>query len=334
MQRNTFYKATLGFFGLFFFTFHQADNACAQTQQQTEKPPGTKKVRVIIETDDTHTTDEDMEVEVIINGEPLEHNEENVWVTDDGAKVKVIKKEVIVNKGDDESDEQFEIIVDTDDLDDAEEHIWISDDGAKTRVIKKEVSVQQIKDLEQVDGKVKKHIIKVTQTKDGKIDTLLMADGGLDIDFDIDGLEDLKELGVELEELLKGLEIDVEEVLIGSGSDMKVSTITIELTDADAKETAKLNTDRKAKGSLEVERLDFFPNPSSGLFDLKLELEQKGPVTVEVFNTGGQSIYKETIKNFDGQYQGTIDLGDATKGTYFIQVQQGKQLITKKLVVQ
>lgn len=331
MQRNTFYKATWGFFGLFFFTFHAADDAFAQTQQQTDKPPGTKKVQVIIETDDAEATDEDMEVEVIINGKQLQKNEENVWVTDDGAKVKIIKKEIVIEEGD---DEQIEILMDTDGLDDNEEHIWISDDGATTKVIKKEVIVDEIEELDNANGKSKKHIIKVTQTKDGKIDTLLMADGDLDIDFDIDGMEELKDLGVELEELLKGLEIDIEEVISTDGRNMKVKNITIELTDASAQETAKLNPTRKIKGKLKVEQLDIYPNPSSGSFDMKLSTDNKAPLKIEVFNMHGQRIFDETLYDHKGEYSNTISLGNSGKGTYFIQVGQGKHIITKKLVVQ
>lgn len=317
MQRNTLYKSTAMFCGFFFFSIFHHTELCAQNKQQPDKPPGTKKVKVIIEAEGT--TDEDMDIEVIVDGQEIETTNENVWITDDGSEVYIIKKELILNSEmeleDIELIEPFEV------------------DGDEAKMIKKEVIVLSDEDLS-VDTENRKHIIKVTQTKDGKVDTLMIADGDLDIDIDLNGLKDLKELGVEIESLLKGLEIDIDEVLSTDEHHMQVKTISIELTDATAKETAKLSTDKKSKGMLQVEQLSVYPNPSTGSFDLKLSTEHKSPIDIEVFNMNGERIYQQTIKGHNGEYSGTINLDDSGKGTYFIQVGQGKQLITKKLVVQ
>ena len=76
---------------------------------------------------------------------------------------------------------------------------------------------------------------------------------------------------------------------------------------------------------------DVFPNPSSGLFNLKWE-EQAEQVTVRVLNTLGWAIL---VQELDGQVNATtLDLHHLAKGIYFVQMDTEKGIGIKKIVVE
>ena len=75
-----------------------------------------------------------------------------------------------------------------------------------------------------------------------------------------------------------------------------------------------------------------FPNPSSGMFNLQLDLPVNGQYTVGVWNMLGQTIYSNKIK-VSGHYNGTIDLGTFAKGTYILSVYGQNYRTEKKIVV-
>jgi hypothetical protein len=80
--------------------------------------------------------------------------------------------------------------------------------------------------------------------------------------------------------------------------------------------------------------LKFYPNPNDGKFNLSFSLENKGKTEINIIDMQGKQIYNEVLRNFSGQFSKDIDISDAGKGVYFIQIIQGKQATAKKIVIQ
>jgi hypothetical protein len=70
------------------------------------------------------------------------------------------------------------------------------------------------------------------------------------------------------------------------------------------------------------------PNPSTGTFSIDFGVAKK--VEVEIYNALGERIYTAVFS----QSNGTIDLGSAPKGVYFLRAVLPEGTVTKKLVVE
>lgn len=69
-----------------------------------------------------------------------------------------------------------------------------------------------------------------------------------------------------------------------------------------------------------------YPNPSTGHFTLELEEESQ----VNIYNVLGQIVM--TMNNVDGTQH--IDLGNAPKGLYFVQIESGNSIDIKKITIE
>jgi TonB family protein len=85
--------------------------------------------------------------------------------------------------------------------------------------------------------------------------------------------------------------------------------------------------------SLKVEDFKATPNPSKGLFNLSFRAEGKA-TNIEVYNLAGQRVYHQVLNNFDGQYNGQIDLSKQPTGEYFIRITQGGAQYNQKVLKQ
>jgi hypothetical protein len=79
--------------------------------------------------------------------------------------------------------------------------------------------------------------------------------------------------------------------------------------------------------------LTVYPNPSSGVFTLRLETEALEDITFEVYDLMGKVLFKDTIKRINGQFKGTVDFKPNASGVYLLRVQHGNNRYVKKLVV-
>lgn len=85
---------------------------------------------------------------------------------------------------------------------------------------------------------------------------------------------------------------------------------------------------------LQIARLNVFPNPSTGIFNLQFELPEQGLTNIRLFNAQGRLIYQYDLGQFSGPFQDQINLSNNFKGTYFLEIRQGGASITQKLIVQ
>ena len=79
--------------------------------------------------------------------------------------------------------------------------------------------------------------------------------------------------------------------------------------------------------------MEFYPNPSDGLFNLDLHTAGEGAVQVEVFTLEGKRIFSEEKQQSDGKVQTQIDLRAYPAGTYLLVLRQGKNSLSRKIVL-
>ena len=86
--------------------------------------------------------------------------------------------------------------------------------------------------------------------------------------------------------------------------------------------------------------LNVFPNPTDGTFQIIYGSTTNNPpdgwggeLVISVMDPYGKTVYSETILNFEGEYNKTIDLSSAEKGIYLIEVASGKQGKTKREIL-
>lgn len=84
---------------------------------------------------------------------------------------------------------------------------------------------------------------------------------------------------------------------------------------------------------LKVQDFKASPNPSKGLFNLSFRAEVKA-TKISVFNMYGERLFHQSFDNFDGTYNGQIDLSKYPKGTYLLLLTQGDAHYTQNLVKQ
>jgi hypothetical protein len=91
-------------------------------------------------------------------------------------------------------------------------------------------------------------------------------------------------------------------------------------------------TDEKAK-SVDPDKItksvNVYPNPNNGQFTLELT-NIENQATVSIYNLLGVSVYQSTSKNVSGHI---INLAGIKSGIYFLKVIDGKEMFTKKMIV-
>ena len=83
-----------------------------------------------------------------------------------------------------------------------------------------------------------------------------------------------------------------------------------------------------------VSQLDVYPNPSKGEFNISFSLEGRQDVNISITNYLGEVIFIEELRNQEGRYNKTIDLGYKANGIYMLNVTTNNQNINQKIVVQ
>ncbi|AEE51097.1 TonB family protein [Haliscomenobacter hydrossis] len=84
---------------------------------------------------------------------------------------------------------------------------------------------------------------------------------------------------------------------------------------------------------LKVQDFKASPNPSKGLFNLSFRAEGKA-TNIEVYNLAGQRVYQQSLTNFDGTYNGQLDLSKEPKGEYLLRITQGSEQYSQKVLKQ
>lgn len=74
------------------------------------------------------------------------------------------------------------------------------------------------------------------------------------------------------------------------------------------------------------------PNPNNGIFTVDLSSATNMEATLTVTNMNGSTVFSDQI-NINGQTTRTIQIENATPGTYFLNISSGDSKVVKKIVV-
>ena len=83
-----------------------------------------------------------------------------------------------------------------------------------------------------------------------------------------------------------------------------------------------------------AQQLQVFPNPTRGMTQIIFNSTDKGDFQINVTDVSGRIIYEEAVNDFDGVYKKHLNLMDQAAGVYFLNVIQGQEVQTKKIVLQ
>lgn len=198
--------------------------------------------------------------------------------------------------------------------------------------------------------------IDITESENGEdgkmIKTVIINNENSDnVTVDVKGLS--KEIDAEIEKALKEAGVDEKAkgakkiVIINDekepGSENKnekhvTKTIVmkrIDITNADENDMKRIGKKVGANdGKLTIEKMNFYPNPNTGKFNLSFTLLEKGDAEINILNIDGKNVYYEKLSNFSGNYDKEIDISKNAKGVYFVKVEQGKHAQVKKIVLE
>ena len=76
--------------------------------------------------------------------------------------------------------------------------------------------------------------------------------------------------------------------------------------------------------------ITIFPNPNNGSYTVQVPYEENLATTISVYNTLGERVYQHQAT----QPNTTIDISHHPKGLYFTKIQQGENIVVKKVVYQ
>ncbi len=81
--------------------------------------------------------------------------------------------------------------------------------------------------------------------------------------------------------------------------------------------------------------LSVSPNPTTGSFDVQLDLNTAATIAIAIFDEAGKSVYQQDLGNRTaGSHAQTIDLGRFPNGSYLVRVTLDGNTVTRKVVVQ
>lgn len=115
-------------------------------------------------------------------------------------------------------------------------------------------------------------------------------------------------------------------------TDRRVDSATIQVNSHSDIEVRELPDIEKNK-QLQLDNFKAYPNPTAGFVNISFEGEAT-PLTVQISDITGKTIFKETLNSFTGHFNKNIDLSEAPKGQFVLHVIQGQKVFTENIVVQ
>jgi len=80
--------------------------------------------------------------------------------------------------------------------------------------------------------------------------------------------------------------------------------------------------------------LSIYPNPSNGIVNINLDINNISDIEISLYNALGEEVYIIKVDKFIGEYSNRIDLSSKSKGVYLLKIRTSNSLINRKLVIE
>ena len=85
---------------------------------------------------------------------------------------------------------------------------------------------------------------------------------------------------------------------------------------------------------ININNLTIYPNPSNGIFNIVFNSNTKQDIDLRVYNILGEVIFSDSLKDFNGDYNRSVDLSQYPNAVYILQLNTKDVIINKKLVLE
>jgi len=82
-----------------------------------------------------------------------------------------------------------------------------------------------------------------------------------------------------------------------------------------------------------ADRINIYPNPTSGIFTFTIDVPGTGDFSLAVVNVLGENVFSSKAKNVTGKYSRNIDLSHLSGGIYYVTLNVDGKSYAKKLVI-
>jgi hypothetical protein len=76
------------------------------------------------------------------------------------------------------------------------------------------------------------------------------------------------------------------------------------------------------------------PNPGNGIFQVSFDVTSRADLVLDILNSSGQSVYRNTQSNFIGRYIKQISLPQAGSGVHLLKISHNRKVYTAKIIIQ
>jgi len=84
-----------------------------------------------------------------------------------------------------------------------------------------------------------------------------------------------------------------------------------------------------------ISEVKVYPNPSDGRFKLTFEYSGQAKINAKVFDITGKQVkdISEDLVKSERSFTADVDLESPSSGIYFVRIELGKSILTKKIIV-
>ena len=84
----------------------------------------------------------------------------------------------------------------------------------------------------------------------------------------------------------------------------------------------------------DITHTQIYPNPSNGIFTLKMNLEDQNTIDIRIFNSLNKVVYQADRITAQDEFKRDIDLSNYSKGVYYLHIFGDDVNVIKKIVIQ
>ena len=82
-----------------------------------------------------------------------------------------------------------------------------------------------------------------------------------------------------------------------------------------------------------LKKINVYPNPSNGIFNIKFNGELKGDVGINVLDIFGRSKYQTIFNNKSGYNTHKVDFSKNSQGIYILELNHNEKKLHKKIII-